>query len=372
MIPEPLITELRQLEASSLSLSEEFRRAEERLDGLRSRAETLRKSHSNSFFGDHALTYYKGFEQPPRGFDVEWGHLSGFDGEYNPGWVIHSLDYLIEFAYGDLSYDKIESENDELNTKAKEVRDRTLDVLEIAKVNADPALLRIIEDVVRKVPKAFESASAQSYAAEAIRTAPNITRDSRNLHQGIRTPVHVAALAQIHFLSGTSKALTANANSIRRILQAASLAMPTKASTPRADKVFIGHGRSSVWRELQSYLEKDLRLETHEFNSEPVAGTSTQARLDEMLQTSCMAFLVMTAEDELSDGTRRARENVVHEAGLFQGRLGWTKAIVLIEDGCTEFSNLHGINHIKFGKGQITDSFVDVRRSLAREGFVSR
>lgn len=114
--------------------------------------------------------------------------------------------------------------------------------------------------------------------------------------------------------------------------------------------MFIGHGRSPQWRELQHYLEKELGLVTEEFNSEPVAGLSTQSRLDEMLKGSSMAFLVMTAEDNFSDGTMRARDNVIHEAGLFQGRLGWTKAIILLEYGCDEFSNLHGINHIKFGK----------------------
>ena len=31
----------------------------------------------------------------------------------------------------------------------------------------------------------------------------------------------------------------------------------------------------------------------------------------------------------MADGDLQARMNVVHEAGLFQGRLGFTKAIVL-------------------------------------------
>ena len=51
-----------------------------------------------------------------------------------------------------------------------------------------------------------------------------------------------------------------------------------------------------------------------------------------------MAFLVLTAEDEQTDGTLHARENVIHEAGLFQGRLGFEKAIILLEEGCQEFS----------------------------------
>jgi predicted nucleotide-binding protein len=36
----------------------------------------------------------------------------------------------------------------------------------------------------------------------------------------------------------------------------------------------------------------------------------------------------MTAEDEQADGQWRARENVVHEAGLFQGRLGFMKGVL--------------------------------------------
>src|SRR5947207_4522834 len=59
-----------------------------------------------------------------------------------------------------------------------------------------------------------------------------------------------------------------------------------------------------------------------------------------------LTFLVMTGEDEQPDGKLRARENVIHEAGLFQGKLGFERAIVLLEDECEEFSNIHGLNQI--------------------------
>ena len=86
-----------------------------------------------------------------------------------------------------------------------------------------------------------------------------------------------------------------------------------------------------------------------------------------MLTKSSFALLVLTAEDETTDGTKRARQNVVHETGLFQGRLGFTKAIVLLEEGAEEFSNLYGIQQIRFKKGNIKETFGDVLATIRRE-----
>lgn len=90
-----------------------------------------------------------------------------------------------------------------------------------------------------------------------------------------------------------------------------------------------------------------------------------------MLDSAAIAFVVMTAEDEQADGTIRARENVVHEAGLFQGRLGFTRAILLLEDGCGEFGNIHGLGQIRFPRGRIELAFDEVRRVLEREGLIN-
>jgi predicted nucleotide-binding protein len=78
----------------------------------------------------------------------------------------------------------------------------------------------------------------------------------------------------------------------------------------------------------------------------------------------------MTGEDEQADGRIHARMNVVHEAGLFQGRLGFEKAIVLLEDGCEEFSNINGLGQIRFPKGNISAVFEDIRCVLERENLV--
>ncbi len=135
-------------------------------------------------------------------------------------------------------------------------------------------------------------------------------------------------------------------------------------------KVFIGHGHSPAWRELKDFIHERLQLPYEEFNRVTPAGLVTPNRLTEMLDQACMAFLVMTAEDEQTDGTLHARENVIHEAGLFQGRLGFKKAIILIEEGCEEFSNIHGLGQIPFSKGKIRATFEEVRQVLEREGII--
>lgn len=131
--------------------------------------------------------------------------------------------------------------------------------------------------------------------------------------------------------------------------------------------VFVGHGHSREWLALQNFLEIRLHLRCVEFNTESAAGVGTQERLSELLDQAGFAFLVMTAEDQQADGSKRARENVVHEAGLFQGRHGFRKAIVVLEETCAEFSNLHGLGHIPFPKGKIESCFEEARKVLERE-----
>jgi predicted nucleotide-binding protein len=89
-----------------------------------------------------------------------------------------------------------------------------------------------------------------------------------------------------------------------------------------------------------------------------------------MLDEAAVAFLVLTAEDERVDGTMAARLNVVHEVGLFQGRLGFGRAIVMLEEGCEGFSNIEGLDQIRFPAGNIAASFENVRQLLESERLI--
>ena len=144
-----------------------------------------------------------------------------------------------------------------------------------------------------------------------------------------------------------------------------------KEPTPIIGKnVFIGHGRSSQWRDLKDFVQDRLHLPWDEFNRNETAGMSTIERLTSMLDSAGFALIVMTGEDKYSDGSLHARENVIHEAGLFQGRLGFRRAILLIEDGCDEFSNIYGLTQIRFPQGNILTKSEQIRRVLEREGIL--
>jgi len=139
--------------------------------------------------------------------------------------------------------------------------------------------------------------------------------------------------------------------------------------TPVGTKIFIGHGGSQVWMALRFFLKDRLGLECIEFNEASQAGNLTVDRLGQMLNEAGFAFIVATGEDKHEDGTLHARENVIHEAGLFQARLKFKRAIVLLEAGCAKFSNIHGLTHIEFPKGHIMAASEEIRRVLEREGF---
>jgi hypothetical protein len=135
-------------------------------------------------------------------------------------------------------------------------------------------------------------------------------------------------------------------------------------------RIFIGHGHSPTWKEARRFLEEELHLIVEEFNQDVPSGLHTSEKLAEMLDRSRFALLIMTAEDFHGDGQLHARENVVHEIGLFQGRLGFRKAIVVKEDGAATFSNIAGLTHISFPCGAIVQAFRDITRTLLREGVV--
>ena len=138
---------------------------------------------------------------------------------------------------------------------------------------------------------------------------------------------------------------------IRDIDQVFEIRANSELQEPKLESVrcvFISHGRSSDWREVQSFIERDVGLPTIELAQEPNLGQTLFEKLALNADRCDCAVIVMTADDIANDGEVRARQNVIHEIGFFQGKYGRNRIVLLHEQGLTMPSNLGGLVYIPF------------------------
>lgn len=123
-----------------------------------------------------------------------------------------------------------------------------------------------------------------------------------------------------------------------------------KEDKEKKARIFISHGRSGEWNKVQHYLEKVLEISTLELAQEPNLGRTVLQKLDEESLKCSIAVIVMTGDDISEEGELRARENVMHEIGYFQGKYGLKQVVLLHEHGVNIPSNIHGLVYIGFPK----------------------
>lgn len=132
--------------------------------------------------------------------------------------------------------------------------------------------------------------------------------------------------------------------------------------------VFIGHGRSKLWYQLQAYLQNDLGIKVTNYERNSRSSEHIIDVLKKFTSEATFAVIVMTAEDEMVTHVKRTRQNVVHELGFFQGTLGFSKVAILKQNGVEEFTNIDGLQYIPFSGEDIRETFHDLTRMLKREG----
>lgn len=341
-------------------------------DALIEAASEIGKSWSGSWLGYHSRIYYKNFETPPPGavFSQEWGLMDSFSSGSRGAWHEYRFDdvvSLINEKAGNPSIDDLF----ELGKRAEEAfDDAKTATLSILHAQHDLEKDKFLANLVEKIEKA-KLLDKSDFIDYWRPKGQMISRDMVAIEKGQVVPPHYSILADVH---ATTFPFKACAELKKLIIKVASHIENLEANVVREERIgtniFIGHGRSSDWRELKDFVSDRLKLPWDEFNRVPVAGVTNITRLAQMLDQACFAFLVMTAEDELADGDYHARMNVIHEVGLFQGRLGFERAIVLLEEGCKEFSNIQGLGQIRYPKGKISAIFEDIRAVLEREGIV--
>ncbi len=343
------------------------------LRSFESAAREVGAAWSGSSMGYHATVYYRDFQPPPAGahFSKEWGLF--------PGMIMHTTGEWIRYEHEDVLSVIMElAGNPDLAcataaaAEAKDVfansRAECSSILSIFLQGGDDSHIQKLKADIEQL----ESISVAEAVSAQLPSAQVAVRDP-GVYPELSGAPHQEILARVMAIRSNFEAC-ANLATLER--QAAShIARATGARStkglPVGGKVFIGHGRSLLWRVLKDFIQDELGLPCDEFNRIPVAGTATVARLQQMLDQAAFAFLVLTAEDERIDGKVTARENVIHETGLFQGHLGFERAIIMLEEGCNEFSNIQGLTQLHFDSGKLEGQFEEVRRVLRREGLIS-
>jgi predicted nucleotide-binding protein len=140
-----------------------------------------------------------------------------------------------------------------------------------------------------------------------------------------------------------------------------------RTEEPAKPVIFIGHGGKTDWKDLRDHLQNMHKLEVLTYESDPHAGYSNPDVIEKYVERATFGLLVFTSEDMQKGGELRARQNVVHELGLLTSRVGRHRAIILFEEGTEEFSNVSGVQQIRFPTGHIRSTYGDVLAVIKRE-----
>jgi hypothetical protein len=101
-------------------------------------------------------------------------------------------------------------------------------------------------------------------------SGPSVTRDIIAMGQGNTVPAHINALAEVASLRHSFDICNEAANIAKKATSHLERKERKRVAADRVGtNVFIGHGRSTVWRELKDFVQDRLGLPWDEFNRVP-------------------------------------------------------------------------------------------------------
>jgi hypothetical protein len=340
------------------------------LNNLQTSAEKVQKSWCGSWLGHHSRIYYEDLQIPPPG-----ARFSQIDGTSQFGdtvgkWFEYDYDEIKEAIFEIADNPNLDLSREFSKRAIKTIEDKRSEIISLLTTLLLNQEDSFISDLKKQVEEIMILRKGEYI--KGLHPRQFMTLDLAALGQGVKVPPHIDVLVEVYEIRG----IIIHCEKLVGLTKRAASHAARKDRYMRKNQeigtnVFIGHGRSSVWKDFKDFIQDRLRLPWDEFNRVPVAGVTNIARLSQMLDGAAIAFMIMTAEDEHTDGKMSARMNVIHEVGLFQGRLGFTKAIVLLEEGCEEFSNIQGLGQIRFPKGNIKAAFEEVRQVIERENVLN-
>lgn len=129
-----------------------------------------------------------------------------------------------------------------------------------------------------------------------------------------------------------------------------------------SNKIFISHGHNDLLKlKLKDFIRNRLNRDTVILSELPNSGLTIVEKLEKASMSCNCAIVLLTKDDETKNGGMRARQNVIHEVGFFQGKYGRNKVILICEKGVDLFSNISGILRIEFDTNHFEAVYDSIR-----------
>jgi predicted nucleotide-binding protein len=342
------------------------------LDKLTDVCHRFEKAWSGSWIGYQSRVYYSHFDPAPDSarFSLEWGLTATTDNPTQGNWVEYTHDEVVRAISNAAG-------NPELTSAEAYARQAT-DAFREAK---EAMLARLVQDLawredrtVRRAIENFQLVEPQNPVGIIRAQMPRdaiASNDYEATREGVSVPPHIEYLSNLLAMRDPSLRcawLSANATEIANYLERREA--PKQRSSTGRPSIFIGHGGSQTWRVLKDFLNDRLELEWQELPQTPTEGVEVAAALRGALDSATVVLIIVAVEDEYDRGERHTRERLIHQLGLFQGRLGFQRVIVLLEDGCEALSTLGGRTQIDFPRGHIEECFEELQRIFERQKII--
>lgn len=126
-------------------------------------------------------------------------------------------------------------------------------------------------------------------------------------------------------------------------------------------RIFVSHGRDELAKlKLKDFLQQAGHIPVI-LGEQPGRQGLTIIEALERFSLGCeFAVILLTADDKTFAGEHRARQNVIHEIGFFQGQLGRDRVVLIIKFGVEIPSNLSGWFYLEY-RHEVREIYTDLR-----------